>query len=295
MAHDHAHEHAHHHDHTDIDWADMAEHLETQAELFTPLHEHALAWLGGKQTEPGLIVDAGSGPGVVSCLLADSFPGARVVAVDGSEPLLHLARERAERLGVADRFATLTGELPDVMADLDYPADLIWAGNSLHHLGDQQAAIRAYAERLAVGGTLALVEGGLPTRFLPRDFGIGRPGLEARIDALQADWFADMRANLPDSVPVPEDWRAMMSAAGLKPSGTRTFLLDLPAPATDRARAVAAATFGRLRESLADALDATDRATLDRLLDPDDKASVHHRPDLYVLTARTVHTAVRTG
>ncbi len=209
--------------------------------------------------------------------------------------LLHLARERAERLGVADRFATLTGELPDVMADLDYPADLIWAGNSLHHLGDQQAAIRAYAERLAVGGTLALVEGGLPTRFLPRDFGIGRPGLEARIDALQADWFADMRANLPDSVPVPEDWRAMMSAAGLKPSGTRTFLLDLPAPATDRARAVAAATFGRLRESLADALDATDRATLDRLLDPDDKASVHHRPDLYVLTARTVHTAVRTG
>ncbi|CCK26264.1 hypothetical protein BN159_1885 [Streptomyces davaonensis JCM 4913] len=295
MAHDHAHQHAHHHDHTDIDWADMAEHLETQAELFTPLHEHALAWLGGKQTEPGLIVDAGSGPGVVSCLLADSFPGARVVAVDGSEPLLHLARERAERLGVADRFATLTGELPDAMADLDYPADLIWASQSLHHLGDQQAAIRAYAERLAVGGTLALVEGGLPTRFLPRDFGIGRPGLEARIDAVQADWFADMRAALPGSVSVPEDWRAMMSAAGLKPSGTRTFLLDLPAPATDRARAVAAATFGRVRESLGDVLDATDRATLDRLLDPDDKASVHHRPDLYVLTARTVHTAVRTG
>ncbi|MEV0171397.1 class I SAM-dependent methyltransferase [Streptomyces sp. NPDC050803] len=299
MAHDHGndHGHRHHHDHnhTDIDWAEMAEHLETQAELYTPLHEHALAWLGGKQTEPGLIVDAGSGPGVVSCMLADAFPGARVVAVDGSEPLLELARARAERLGVADRFGTLTGELPDVMADLDYPADLIWASNSLHHLGDQQAAVRAFAERLAVGGTLALVEGGLPTRFLPRDIGLGRPGLQSRIDAVQEDWFAEMRASLADSVAVAEDWRALLSGAGLKPSGTRTFLLDLPAPATDRARAVAAATFGRFREMFGDGLDAADRATLDRLLDPDDKASVHHRGDLFVLAARTVHTAVRTG
>ncbi|MBD0843713.1 class I SAM-dependent methyltransferase [Streptomyces sp. TRM68416] len=296
MAHNHAHKHAHHHhDHTDIDWAEMAEHLQTQAELYTPLHEHALAWLGGKQTEPGLIVDAGSGPGVVSCMLADAFPGARVVAVDGSGPLLDMARARAERLGVADRFDTLTGDLPDIMADLDYPADLIWASQSLHHLGDQQAAIKAYAERLTVGGTLALVEGGLPTRFLPRDIGIGRPGLQSRIDAVQEDWFTEMRADLPGSVAVPEDWRALLSGAGLRPSGTRTFLLDLPAPATDRARSVAAATFSRFREVLGDHLDATDLATLDRLVDPDDKASVHHRGDLFVLSARTVHTGVRTG
>ncbi|MGV9453488.1 class I SAM-dependent methyltransferase [Streptomyces sp. NPDC003635] len=299
MAHEHAPEHGrhghHHHDHTDIDWAAMAEHLETQAELYTPLTEHALAWLGGKQSEPGLVVDAGSGPGVVSCMLADAFPGARVVAVDGSEPLLERARARAERLGVADRFSTLTGELPDVMAELDYPADLIWASHSLHHLGDQQAAIAAYAARLAVGGTLALVEGGLPSRFLPRDFGVGRPGLEARMDALQEDWFAAMRASLPGSVAVTEDWRALMAAAGLRPTGTRTFLLDLPAPAPDRARAVAAATFGRFREIFGDSLDAADRAALDRLLDPDDKASVHQRSDLFVLAARTVHTAVRTS
>ncbi|MGW5637611.1 class I SAM-dependent methyltransferase [Streptomyces sp. NPDC003832] len=300
MAHDHDHEHVHgrtheHHDHgpADVDWSELAEYLQTQAELYTPLHEHALAWLGGKQSAPGLVVDAGSGPGVVSCMLADAFPGARVVAVDGSAPLLELARARAERLGVADRFSTLTGELPDVMADLDYPADLIWASNSLHHLGDQQAAVAACAERLAVGGTLALVEGGLPTRFLPRDFGIGRPGLQARLDAVHEDRFARMRADLPDGVAVPEDWRAMMSAAGLRPTGTRTFLLDLPAPAPDRARAVAAATFGRFREMFGDELDAEDRATLDRLVDPDDKASVHHRADLFVLAARTVHTAIR--
>ncbi|KUM78261.1 class I SAM-dependent methyltransferase [Streptomyces curacoi] len=298
MAHDdnhrqHQHQH-HHHDHTDIDWNEMAPLLEAQAELFTPLYEHTMAWLAKRQTEPGLIVDAGSGPGVIACLLADTFPGARVVAVDGSEPLLQRARARAERLGVADRFSTLAGELPDVLGDLDYPADLLWAGRSLHHLGDQRAALAAFADRLAPGGTLALQEGGLPARFLPRDIGFGRPGLQARLDALEAEWFAAMRADLPGSVAETEDWPALLTAAGLRPSGTRSFLLDLPAPTTDRARAYVVASLTRIREGVGDHLDADDRAALDRLLDPDDKASVHHRPDVFVLAVQTVYTAVRT-
>ncbi|MFE9022507.1 class I SAM-dependent methyltransferase [Streptomyces sp. NPDC007808] len=285
--------HGHHQDHSDIDWGEMAPLLEAQAELFTPLYEHAMAWLAKRQTEPGLIVDAGSGPGVIACLLADAFPGARVVAVDASEPLLERARDRAERLGVADRFGTLAGELPGALDDLDYPADLLWAGRSLHHLGDQRAALAAFADRLARGGTLALQEGGLPARFLPRDIGFGRPGLQARLDALEAEWFAAMRADLPGSVTETEDWPALLTAAGLRPTGTRTFLLDLPAPTTDRARAYVVASLTRTREGLGERLDADDRATLDRLLDPDDKASLHHRPDVFVLAAQTVYTAVR--
>lgn len=284
---------AHHHEHSDIDWGEMGPRLEAQAELFTPLYEHAMAWLAKRQTEPGLIVDAGSGPGVVSCLLADTFPGARIVAVDASQPLLDRARERAERFGVADRFDTLTGELPGVLGDLDYPADLLWAGRSLHHLGDQRAALAAFAERLSFGGTLALQEGGLPARFLPRDIGFGRPGLQARLDVVEAEWFARMRAELPGSVAEAEDWPALLAAAGLRPSGTRTFLLDLPAPTTGRARAYAVATLTRTREVLGDRLDADDRAALDRLLDPGDEASLHHRPDVFVLAAQTVFTAVR--
>ncbi|MFC5213069.1 class I SAM-dependent methyltransferase [Streptomyces coerulescens] len=295
--HQHEHQHPGHgqrHDHTDVDWAEMGPMLEAQAELFLPLYEHAMAWLGKRQTEPGLIVDAGSGPGVVSCLLADTFPGARIVAVDGSGPLLERARTRAERLGVADRFGILAGELPDVLGELDYPVDLLWAGRSLHHLGDQRAALAAFADRLASGGTLALQEGGLPLRFLPRDIGFGRPGLQARLDVLEAEWFAQMRADLPGSVAETEDWPALLTAAGLRPSGTRTFLLDLPAPTTDRARAYAADILTRTRDGVGDRLDAEDRAALDRLLDPDDKASVYHRPDLFVLAAQTVYTAVRT-
>ncbi|MER6416828.1 class I SAM-dependent methyltransferase [Streptomyces humidus] len=290
--HGHTAGHTHGHD-TDIDWAEMAPFLEAQAELFTPLYERALSWLGKEVTEPGLIVDAGSGPGVVSTLFAETFPGARVMAVDGSASLLERARNRAERLGHGDRFDTLAGELPQVLKELDYPADLLWAGRSLHHLGDQRAALAAFAERLAPGGTLAVMEGGLPSRFLPRDLGFGRPGLEARLDALQEEWFARMRADLPGSVDEAEDWAALLGAAGLKHARSRSFLLDLPAPASERARSYIAATLSRLRDGFSESLDRDDRATLDRLLDPGDEASVHRRTDVFVLAAHTVHTAVK--
>ncbi|SFY53107.1 class I SAM-dependent methyltransferase [Streptomyces sp. F-1] len=304
MAHDHQHStrhghgqgHGHGHGHgngTDIDWNEMAPLLEAQAELFGPLYEQALGWLADEVPEPGLIVDAGSGPGVLSCLFARAFPGARVVAVDGTAPLLDRARARAAREGFGDRFDTLTGELPEVLEKLEQPAGLLWASRSLHHLGDQRAALTAFARRLAPGGTLALLEGGLPSRFLPRDIGIGRPGLGARLDALEEEWFARMRAELPGSVAEIEDWPALLTAAGLRHTGTRSFLLDLPAPATDRARAYVAASLGRLREGFADALTTEDRDTLDRLLDPADPASVHQRPDAFVLSAHTVYTAVR--
>ncbi|MEU5086410.1 methyltransferase [Streptomyces sp. NPDC021356] len=284
-----------HHGHADLDWAVMAPLLESQAELFAPLYRRAMAWLAREVAEPGLVVDAGSGPGVVSCLFAETFPGARVVAVDGSAPLLERAAARAARLGFADRFTTVTGELPGVLSDLEYPADLLWASNSLHHLGDQRAALAACAERLAPGGTLALLEGGLPARYLPRHIGIGRPGLQARLDAVEAEWFSRMREDLTDSVAETEDWPALLASAGLKHTGTRSFLLDLPAPVSEPARAYVAATLGRLREGTADALGAEDRATLDRLLDPEDEASVHRRKDVFVLKAHTVYTAVRIG
>ncbi|MFD5448516.1 class I SAM-dependent methyltransferase [Streptomyces sp. NPDC003470] len=301
MAHDHQHDHdptgGHHHEHghhhADLDWAAMAPELEAQAELYTPLYRRAMAWLAGEVTEPGLVVDVGSGPGVVSCLIADAFPGARVVAVDGAGPLLDRARDRAARLGVADRFGTLTGDLPGVLDELGRPADLLWASQSLHHLGDQRAALAALAGRLAPGGTLAILEGGLPARFLPRDLGIGRPGLQARLHAAEEDAFASMRESLPDSVAETEDWPALLTAAGLTHTGTRSFLLDLPAPLGDEARAYVTASLSRQRERFADGLGPDDRATLDRLLDPTDEAGVHRRPDVFVLLAHTVYTAVR--
>lgn len=300
--HGHGHGHGHHHD--EADWDALAPALEAQAELLEPLYRDAFAWIAqsmesagpagsaaGERAEPRLVVDAGSGPGVVACFLADTFPGARVVAADGSPELLRRASDRAERLGLAGRFTTLAGELPDSLTDLDGQADLFWASQSLHHLGDQRAALAALAEHLAPGGTLALLEGGLQPRFLPRDIGLGRPGLQARLEAAEQDRFAAMRADLPDTVAVTEDWPGLLASAGLEHTGTRSFLFDAPPPVDEKARAYAVSWTERRREAADDLLDAEDRAVLDRLLDPEDPAGLHRRPDVFVLLAHTVHVA----
>ncbi|WP_032794140.1 class I SAM-dependent methyltransferase, partial [Streptomyces sp. W007] len=211
---------------------------------------------------------------------------------DATPALLERAKNRARRLGVIDRFQTLEAELPEDFGRLG-EADLIWAGNSLHHLGDQRAALAGFAGLLRPGGTVALVEGGLPTRRLPRDIGIGQPGLEARMGAAAATRFEHMRSELPGAKRETEDWSALFTAVGLVPQGTRSFLLDLPAPLSRPARDHVVASITREREVLGELLTAEDSAVLDRLLDPEDREGLHHRPDVHLLTARTVHLGRR--
>ncbi|MFE5628069.1 class I SAM-dependent methyltransferase [Streptomyces sp. NPDC056543] len=284
----------HDHQHTHLDWAAMAPLLERQAELHSPLYTRAATWLGELVPAVGVrrVLDVGSGPGVVSALLAEAFPAAEVVAVDASPELLERARDRAEARGLAGRVTTLRAELPEDFDSLG-EADLIWAGNSTHHIGDQRAALASFAGVLRPGGLIALVEGGLYARHLPANIGFGRPGLETRIEAAHADWFAEMRTDLPGSKDEPDDWRELLASAGLTPSGTRSFLTDVPAPVPPFVREQIVAHYTRLRHPLAERIDAEDVATLDRLLDPADRLSLHHRTDLFHLSASTVHTARR--
>ncbi|MFE3494638.1 class I SAM-dependent methyltransferase [Streptomyces sp. NPDC059175] len=292
MSHHHAHDDAH--DTARIDWDELGPFLERGAELQLPLYARAAAWIG-EQLPAGAVrrvLDIGSGPGVITCLLAEAFPYAEVVAVDATPALLERARARADRSGLGDRVRTHVAELPSGMEEVG-EADLIWAGNSVHHLGDQRAALTGLAQQLRTGGLLALFEGGLQPRHLPRDIGIGRPGLESRIDAAQAAWFDGMRTDLPDSKPEVEDWRALLHAAGLGATGTRSFLLDVPAPVTAAVREHLVHAFSWQRTALEGRLDADDVGVLDRLLDPNDPEGLMHRQDCYLLVARTVHTARR--
>lgn len=282
------------HDHTHMDWNAMLPLLERGAELRTPMYRQAASWLTDLLPVGAArrILDVGSGPGVLSGLLAEAFPYAEVVAVDATPELLERARERTAGLG--GRVTTQLAELPAAMDELG-EADLVWAGESVHHIGDQRGALEGLARRLRPGGVIALVEGGLPPRHLPRDIGVGRPGLEARIEAVSTDWFSEMRAALPGSREETEDWSALLAAAGLVPTGSRTFLLDIPAPVPAAVREHIVTVFTRTRTGLGDRLSDEDRATLDRLLDPEDPAGLHRRPDVYLLTARTVHTARRAS
>lgn len=290
--HTHGHTHQHGHHHEDIDWATMGPMLERNAELAAPQNREIAAWLRTWQPEPALIADVGSGSGSISFLLADIFPKAEVIAVDPAEPLLERARERAAREGLTDRVSTLTAELPEGIGALP-PADLLWIGRALHHVGDQEGALAALADRLAPGGAIALLEGGLNQRSLPRDIGFGRPGLQTRFDAADDQWFTRMRADLPGAKAVTEDWPTLLTEAGLRHAGTRSFLLDLPAPVSDAARAQIISELARRKEMHEDTLDPDDLATVDRLLDENDERSLHHRPDVFLLSAQTVHVGVK--
>ncbi|MEU1437605.1 class I SAM-dependent methyltransferase [Streptomyces sp. NPDC005786] len=292
--HGHGAAHGSHQDPLDLDWGVMGPLLEQNAELSSEQYTEAARWVAGLPDAPKVrrILDIGSGPGVISCLLAEAFPGAEVVAVDGTPALLERTRNRAERLGLGDRVTTLHADVPAGLAGLGR-ADLVWAGNTLHHMGDQRAVLAGFAALLNPGGTVALVEGGLQPRQLPRDLGFGRPGLEARMEAAHAEAFEEMRADLPGATRENEDWAALFTAVGLAPQGTRSFLLDLPAPLGDVARDHVIAEFGRRRDGLGDRLDAEDIAALDRLLDPEDPAGLHLRRDTYLLMARTVHLGRR--
>lgn len=67
----------------------------------------------GEATQPDVIVDLGTGSGVLAIALRRRFPGAEVHAVDVSAPALDLARHNAAELG-----ATIDFHLGDLLAAL---------------------------------------------------------------------------------------------------------------------------------------------------------------------------------
>ncbi|NDZ77194.1 class I SAM-dependent methyltransferase [Streptomyces sp. SID10853] len=270
---------------------------EQETELHSGFLTDAARWLGSLLGPAGRdtaavrrILDIGSGPGVASCVLAQVFPQSAVVAVDRSATLLARAEDRAAERGLTERIVTRRAELPEEFGLLG-PADLIWTGNVCRHLGDQQAALRSLASALQPGGMLAVAERGLPPRFLPRDIGIGKPGLQARLDAAIEERFAAGRARLPGATSVVEDWPCLLASAGLVPTGSRTFLIDFPAPLDLGARRHLHTRLRLLLDEHGEQLDLVDRLTVEQLLDRDDCTGILWRPDAFYLTAVTVHTA----
>lgn len=280
-----------------VDWDAVGAHLEASGELQLPALNQIADRLRGLTAARTVqrVLDVGAGPGVMSCVLAEAFPDADVVAVDGSPELLERVASRAERLGLGTRVTTSHLLLPDGLdagSGIEQ-ADLVWTSKTIHHLGDQQAALVAIASRLAPGGMLAVAEGGLPMRFLPRDIGQGRPGLQARLDAAQEQWFELMRSQTPGAIGVVEDWPAMLRRAGMDEVAPFTMLLDLPAPLDAEPREFLRSHLQRIRDRMSDWLDAEDRTTLDALLDPGSPTGMAWRQDAFLLSATTVITATR--
>jgi SAM-dependent methyltransferase len=277
----------------DIDWTEAADRLAAAARTDEDWYRSVAATL----VRPGdrIAVDVGCGGGGMARVLAAALgPNARVLGIDGAADVLARARELAGGL-VEFVLADLHHGMAPVRAHVPDGADLIWASASVHHLGDQQAAVDALAGLLREGGRLALAEDGLGVKHLPFDLGVGEPGLENRLQAAQETWFVGMRANLPGSVRMPYGWTEALHRAGLQAVTTRTWLLEQPPPLPKERLPGLVDRFGHRSVRLHEIglLSDDDAAAWRRLLDPADAAWLGNRSDLYVLDARSVHVGVR--
>lgn len=278
----------------DLPWASMLVTLSRAADVNSAVDSQIATWL--VDDDDRLLIDLGCGAGgmaVAFALAAGSQ--AKVQAVDDEPALLEATGRRADEAGCADRMETIRSDLASMIPIADGTADVIWASGVVHHLPNQQAILNDLSVRLAPGGRLGLGEGGLRGRSLPWDLGVGEPGLELRLDAAQDRWFAQMRRDLPDAVPMPYGWPRALRRAGLVDVTARSFLLDLPAPlAPPEADYVMDRLRGFLKhESLTELISAQDRDVLGRLLDPDDPISHRISKDMFLLAASTVYVGRR--
>jgi len=282
------------HTHDDIDWADrlaqlrMADTLD--ADALAPVARRLVAGL----PERPAVVDVGCGAGGMSVLFARELGrrgGGTVVLVDTTPELLAEARRVVSEAAAGNvEVVGQSGDLADPgLAGRVPAADLVWASGVVHHVGDQQAALRTLAGLLRPGGVLAIAEGGLEMRCLPWELGVGRPGLEPRLLAARAAWFARMRAGIPGSVAMPYGWPRALREAGLQDIESFGALIDHPLPGSDLLREYVVHRVGWLGESAGEWLDADDRDTVAALTDPDGPDFLGRRDDLFLFGAKAIH------
>jgi SAM-dependent methyltransferase len=101
------------------------------------------------------VADVGCGYGVSTVLMAEAFPTSQFVGSDLHVESIEVARQRAEKAGVADRVRF------EVLGAADLPAagyDLVCIFDALHDMGDPVGAVAAARRALLPGGTLMVVE-----------------------------------------------------------------------------------------------------------------------------------------
>ena len=83
----------------------------------------------------GAMVDLGCGPGDIPVRFARTLPGFTITAVDGSEPMIALAKQAAKQAGVEERVHPRCARLPMLPLPLQ-SFDAIVSNSLLHHMPD---------------------------------------------------------------------------------------------------------------------------------------------------------------
>ena len=122
--------------------------LAVDSRVLIPRPESELLVEIAVELEPRTVLDVGTGSGAIALAVADELPEAEIVATDTSDDALGLARENAERLGMAGRIAFERGTVPAgrrfdlILANLPYVRE--------DELASLDPEIRDYEPRQAV-------------------------------------------------------------------------------------------------------------------------------------------------
>jgi SAM-dependent methyltransferase len=242
-----------------FDSASFAARLEVEGELSSGLVEEAIAVCSGLLDDAGVevrrVTDLGCGPGVGAALLAQAFPSARVLAVDGSRAMLERAEMRATRLGYADRIETRRLDLDEDLASLGR-CDLAWAAMAIHHADDEVAALRRIGSLVDPRGLVCLLERADPT-FIRFADDLGHPGIWDRLEAARAASSEGLRDRMPGA----------MNAAGLRLVVDRTLVGTVEAPPDAATRQFIAGQLQHAVRDLASVAAETDLQALRRCVE----------------------------
>lgn len=231
----------------------------------------------------GTVLDLGCGTGLATALLAEQLgPGVDVVGVDLSLPHLHAAR-RHHAVPLAQSDAAQLG-----LRDAAF--DLIWSCNTINHLADRTAGLRALRRLLAPEGRLVVAQSG----FMPEMYFAWDSALD---DAVRTACHRYYRERYGLRIADTTGIRAVVGAlhaAGFDAVTARTYVLERTQPlsAVDHDYFREAVFEGVWGTKIEPYLDAEDREKLRRACDPSSadywlaRADFHHLQTLTVCQGR---------
>ena len=114
------------------------------------------------------VLDIAAGHGMFGITFAQHHPGAEVFAVDWPN-VLEVAKENAQKLGVAERYSTIPGSAFDVAFGQGY--DVVLLTNFLHHFDPPtcETLLRKVHAALSEGGRAVTLE------FVPNEDRVSPP------------------------------------------------------------------------------------------------------------------------
>ena len=110
-----------------------------------------------RQGLTGRFLEIGSGPAVLTTMIAQAIPEAHITAVDISPAMIAVAKEHVESEGLMDRIEFVEGDAIDAgLLDRLGQFDLVYSTFSLHHWDDAEGTIKNLLYAVAPGGTLLI-------------------------------------------------------------------------------------------------------------------------------------------